>query len=212
MRGLRFALVVLVPLLAGPQASDAVAADTPAAPAADPCLTNKCRPADAAIIFVDVDGQKKSAQAGKLPYTNVEKAAVTVTLGEMLTFTADSDGKVLSNVALAGAAKATDADPAPLAATVKTGSGQIVLKFTQTKNPATNSRLVVTHNFEGTLVFDAYILPFSAGADKESATCPVAQGNRASTTWYVPVLVATLAGLRLVEKAEPVTASEIVCQ
>jgi hypothetical protein len=190
----------------------ASAAETPAAQQADPCLTNKCRPADAAVIFVDVDGKKKSAQAGKLPYTNVDKAAVTVTLGETLKFSADSDGKILSNVAFVEAAKATDADPAPLAATVKKGSGQIVLKFLQTKDPATNSRLVVTHNFEGTLVFDAYVLPFGAPGYKQSPTCPVAAGKSVSTTWYAPMLVATLAGFHIDNNVKPVTASEILCQ
>lgn len=208
MRRSKLAVVLFAATLAGPPALKAVAAEAPA----DPCLTDKCRPADAAVIFVDVDGKKKSAGAGKLPYTNVEKAALTVMLGETLKFSAESDGKVLSKVAFLEAAKATDADPAPLPATVKEGPGQIVLKFMQTKSPATNSRLVVTHNFEGTLVFDAYILPFAAAEYKESPTCPVAQGTAASTTWYAPVLVATLAGFALEDETKPVTDSQILCQ
>lgn len=208
MRGSSFAVVVLFALLAGSQASNAVAAE-----ATDPCLTNKCRPADATVIFMDTDGKKKQAQAAKLPYTNVEKAAVTVMLGETLTFSADSDGKFLSNVALVKVAKATSSDPAPLLATVKEGSGQIVVKFAQTKEPATNSRLFVTHNFDGTLKFDSYIMPFSsAGEYKDSPTCPVAPGKAASTTWYTPVLVATLAGFELTDKAEPVTDTQVLCQ
>lgn len=179
---------------------------------ADPCLTNKCRGADAAVIFTDVDGQKKSAAAANLPYTNVEKHAITVMLGETLTFTAESDGKALTKVALLSAAKAGATDPAALPATVQKGQGQIVLKFAQTQDPATHSRLVVTHNFAGKLAFDAYILPFPAGEYKESPTCPVAQGGRAATTWSVPVLVATLANLRLDDKAAAPTASEVKCE
>ncbi len=212
MRGLSFALVVLVPLLAGPQASNALAADTPAAAqAADPCLTNTCRPADAWVVFIDTDGQKKKANAGKLAYTNTEMGTVTVLLGETLKLNAESNGKVVDKVTFAEVAKAADADPAPLGATVKKGAGQIVLQYAQTKEPKTNSRLVVTHNFEGTLVFDAYVQPIGKPYTL-SPSCPVPEGTSVSTTWYVPVPALSLANFRLVEKAEPVTASEIVCQ
>lgn len=207
MRCNRLALVALAAFLAAPAASKAQTGE-----AADPCLTNTCRAADAAVIFTDVDKAKKKAAAAKLPYTNIEKGAVTVMLGETLTFSADSDGKFLSNIKFVSAAKAGNTDPAPLPATVKEGPGQIVLKFAQPKDPASYSRLVVTHNFEGTLEFDAYILPFSVGAYKDSPTCPVAPGKAASTTWLTPVLVATLAGFRLVDEAKPNTASEISCQ
>ena len=216
MRGLKLAFVLAVISLAGAPSPLARAADAPAAGGAggaeNLCLTNKCRPAETWVVFNDTDGKKKKANAGNLAYTNTPKGAMTAVLGETLKFNGETDGKIVANVALAEAQAATDTDPAALAGATDKGAGQIVIKFAQTKDPKTNSRLLVTHNFKGNLAFDAYLLTSGSTEYKMSPACPVAEGTSVSTTWYVPVLAVTLANFHFVKKIEPNTASEIICQ